>query len=407
MAARHRLLDYSHHEEVAMLRSFAVIALASVLPVTALAPSTPSASTEAPGPLLPGVTVVANGLNNPQGFTWSPDGSVYLALAGVGGETEGIWINAPSGNFGGYTARVTRIAAGCAVAVAEGLPSSVYAEADYVWGVSDVAFLDNQLYALINAGPDWGTFDDVSGVYRIGDDGTSELVADLSSWFEDVPPDFVAPDYNSDGSLFDMEAGDDALWVVESVGGRLLRVSPDGEITLVADLSVDHPVPDALILAGDGGAYVGYLMTHPYTDGLAKVVHVTADGTVTDAWTGLTTVTGLALGPDGTLYAVEMSTENTAEPPNLQPNTGRVVRQTGPSTSEPVVTDGNLLTKIRFGSDGALYVTYPAYAPDAGQGHGVLLRIDLAAGTPISLAGLDTREATCADTATTLGTSAM
>ena len=277
-----------------MLRSFAVIALASVLPVTALAQSTPSASTEATSPLPAGVTVVANGLNNPQGFTWSPDGSLYLALAGVGGETEGIWINAPSGNFGGYTASVARIDAGCAVPIAEGLPSSVYAEADYVWGVSDVAFLDNQLYALINAGPDWGTFDEVSGVYRIGDDGTTELVADLSSWFEDVPPDFVAPDYNSDGSLFEMEAGEDALWVVESVGGRLLRVSPEGEIILVADLSVDHPVPDALALAPDGGAYVGYLMTHPYTDGLAKVVHVAADGTVTDAWTGLTTVTGLA-----------------------------------------------------------------------------------------------------------------
>ena len=68
-------------------------------------------------------------------------------------------------------------------------------------------------------------------------------------------------------------------------------------------------------MAPDGGAYVGYLMTHPYTDGLAKVVHVTADGTVTDAWTGLTTVTAWPLGPDGTLYAVEMSTENVPSHP--------------------------------------------------------------------------------------------
>jgi hypothetical protein len=381
-----------------MLRSFAVIALTCVLPVTALAQSTPSASTAATSPLPAGVTVVANRLNNPQGFTWSPDGSLYLALAGVGGETEGIWINAPSGNFGGYTASVARIDAGCAVPVADGLPSSVYAEADYVWGVSDVAFLNGQLYALINAGPDWGTPDDVSGVYRI-DNGTTELVADLSSWFEDVPPDFVAPDYNSDGSLFDMEAGSDALWVVESVGGRLLRVAPDGEISLVADLSVDHLVPDALALAPDGGAYVGYLMTHPYTDGLAKAVHVAADGTVTDAWTGLTTVTGLAVGPDGTLYAVEMSTENSAEPPNLQPNTGRVVRQTGLATSELVVSDGNLLTKIGSGPDGALYLTYPAYGPDAGRGQGVLLRIDLSTESPVSLADLGERDATCVDEA--------
>ena len=316
-------------------------------------------------------------------------------MAGVGGETEGVWINAPSGNFGGYTASVARVEAGCAVPVAENLPSSVWAEADYVWGVSDVAFLDGQLYALVNAGPDYGTFDDRSGVYRVDPDGTTEMVADLSAWFEDVPPDFVAPDYNSDGSLFDMEAGDDALWVVESVGGRLLRVTTDGEIALVADLSVGHPVPDALALAPDGGAYVGYLMSHPYTDGGAKVVHVADDGTVTDAWTGLTTVTGVAFGPDGTLYAVEMSTENPAEPPNLRPNTGRVVRQTGPAGLEPVVTDGSLLTKIKFGPDGALYLTYPAFAPDAGQGQGALLRIDPSVGMPISLAEVGELAQTC------------
>jgi sugar lactone lactonase YvrE len=390
--------SYDSSKGVIMSRVVVLAAFLSLAPLAAFAQATPSARSGMAGPLPPGVTVVASGLTNPQGFTWDEDGALYVALPGVGGDTEGVWINGPSGNFGGYTGSVARIEAGCAIPVAEGLPSSVWAEADYVWGVSDVAFLNGQLYALINAGPDWGTPDDVSGVYRI-DNGTTELVADLSSWFEDVPPDFVAPDYNSDGSLFDMEAGDDALWVVESVGGRLLRVSPDGEIALVADLSIDHPVPDALVLAPDGGAYVGYLMTHPYTDGLAKVVHVAADGTVTDAWTGLTTVTGLALGPDGTLYAVEMSTENRAEPPNLQPHTGRVVRQTGLATSETVVSEGNLLTKIGFGPDDALYLTYPAYGPDAGRGQGVLLRIDLSTESPVSLADLGEREATCVDEA--------
>lgn len=379
-----------------MLRLLVIVAMTGVLHAPALAQSTPPASTGITAPLPAGVTIAADGLDNPQGFTWSPDGSLYLAMAGVGGPTEGVWINGPSGNFGGYTTSVARIEAGCAVPVAEGLPSSVWAEADYVWGVSDVAYHNGKLYALINAGADYGTPDATSGVYSIGADGTTELVADLSSWFEDVPPKFVAPDYNSDGSLFDMAAGDDALWVVESVGGRLLRVSPDGEIVLIADLSADHPVPDSLALAPDGGALVGYLMTHPYTDGMAKVVHVAEDGTVTDYWTGLTTITGLALGPDGSLYAVEMSTENSAEPPNLRASTGRVVRQTGPATSETVVSDGNLLTKIGFGPDGALYLTYPAYAPDAGRGHGVLLRIDLsAADSPVSLAGLDTSAPTC------------
>jgi hypothetical protein len=97
------------------------------------------------------------------------------------------------------------------------------------------------------------------------------------------------------------------------------------------------------------------------------------------------------------LYAVEMSTENSAEPPNLQPNTGRVVRQTGLATSETMVSEGNLLTKIGFGPDGALYLTYPAYGPDAGRGQGVLLRIDLSTEPPVSLADLGERGPTCVD----------
>ena len=32
-------------------------------------------------------TVLASGLTNPRGFAWSPDGTLYVALAGNGGDT--------------------------------------------------------------------------------------------------------------------------------------------------------------------------------------------------------------------------------------------------------------------------------------------------------------------------------
>jgi hypothetical protein len=63
-------------------------------------------------------------------------------------------------------------------------------------------------------------------------------------------------------------------------------------------------------------------------------VKITPDGTVTDAWTGLTAVTDVELGPDG-----------------------------------------------------ALYFDYPAFAPSAGEGAGVLVRVDLSNG-PVSFAGV-------------------
>src|SRR5215471_12918911 len=36
-----------------------------------------------------GLTVVASGLTNPRGFLWAPDGTLYVAEAGSGGESFG------------------------------------------------------------------------------------------------------------------------------------------------------------------------------------------------------------------------------------------------------------------------------------------------------------------------------
>jgi sugar lactone lactonase YvrE len=133
--------------------------------------------------------------------------------------------------------------------------------------------------------------------------------------------------------------------------------------------------------------YVGYLTAVPFPDGVAKVSHVAADGTVTDVWTGLTTVTDVAVSPDGTLYAVEMSTGNLEEPPFLVPGSGRIVRQTGPASAEDVATGLMFPITIRFGPDGALYVALPAMG--AASGGGVIARID-GMGTPAAMADMPT-----------------
>ena len=347
------------------------------------------------------VTVVAAGLTNPRGFTWGPEGDLYLALAGTGGETEGDIGGAPSGLFGGPTASVVRIEDGCAVPFAERLPSSFWPGPEWIWGVHDVAFQSDDLYVLSSGGgSDYGTPDMPNGVYRIDDDGSTELVADLSSFFREVPTTFIPPDYGADGSLFDMEVDGDRLWISEAVGGRILTVTLDGEITLIADLSEMMLTPTGIALAPEGGVFLGFETTVPFDDGTSKVVHVAEDGTVTDVWTGLTAVTDVALGPDGELYAVEMATGNLDEAPYLRPASGRIVRQTGPDTLEEVVTDLRYGVYLGFDADGELYVSTPAFGPDLGVGQGGLLRIDISGGEPVSAAGVDTAVSTCAGDAT-------
>lgn len=370
-----------------------ILSLTSIVPVEAQESATPEGRSDLPE----GVTVVASGLTNPRGFTWDADGKLYLALAGTGGPNQVVGEDGTEFPFfGGMTSSIVQVENGCTVPVATDIASFLWTDPGWVWGVMDLVLLGGQLYALLSGGgADVGMPESPNGVYRVLDDGSTELVADLSAWFRENPPAFTAWDYGGDGSLFDMEAGTDRLWISEAVGGRLLTVTPDGQVALIADLSVGHAVPTGVALAPDGGAYVNHETVVPYPDGAATVIHVAPDGTVTDHWTGLTAGTDLTLGPDGTLYAVEMATGNSDEPPHLTPGTGRIVRQTASDGLEPVVTDITYPVHLGFGPDGALYLTYPAFAPDAGENQGALLRIDLSVGRPISLAEVGVLAPSC------------
>lgn len=328
--------------------------------------------------------IVAGGLTNPRGFTWAEDGTLYVALAGTGGPnlpTEDAAIVESFGGFlGGPSAAVARVVDGCPVTVADGLPSYVDGTGAVI-GVSDVAILGGQLYATVDGGGAvHGNPDQPAGLYRINADGTFAVVADLSAWMRANPvaerP--VAVDDDPDGEVWHLlpAADQSAFWVVESNQEQLLRISPEGEVTRVADLSAEYPaVPTGIAPAPDGGVYVGFLTAFPFPDGAAKVVHVAPDGTVTDHWTGLTAVVALALGPDDALYALEMVTGSIEEDPFILPDTGRIVRQTGPDTLEVVAEGLNFPIGLDIGPDGALYVSLPALGATPGQG--TIDRLDL------------------------------
>jgi hypothetical protein len=335
------------------------------------------------------LTTVASGLISPRGFLWTADGTLYVAQAGSGGGSLGTpTAPPPVGPFqGGATASVVRIENGCPVLIAGGLPSTSD-QIGGILGVEDLAALGGQLYAAVDGGGEaHGNAAQPSGVYRILENGSAELVADLSAWVRANPVASIPPDYDPDAAGYGLVADEAAgtLWVGNPNSGEILSVSLDGTVTRVADLSAGHPVPTMMAADPQGGVYVGYLTAVPFPDGVAKVSHVSADGTVTDVWTGLTAVTDVAVGPDGTLYAVEMSTGNLEEPPFLVPGSGRIVRQAGPDSAEVLASGLMFPITIRFGPDGALYVALPAMG--AASGDGVIARID-GTGTPAAMADL-------------------
>ena len=339
---------------------------------------------EATPPASEPVTLVAHRLTNPRGFTWDSNGDLYVALAGSGGA--GVLGPDAGGGYAttGHSGIVARIEDGNPVTVSNDLPSTTV-EGNRTLGPASVAFLGDALYVLedANAMDFLRNSPDPDGVYRVNDDQSLTVIADTAAWISANPTKFKPADYNPGGELFGMLTVGDELWVVESNNGQVLKVSLDGQIERIADLSENHPLPTGPALSPNGGIYVGFLTPAPYTDGSSRVVEVAADGKVTEVWTGLTIVTAVAVAPDGTLYAAEMATGNIDKPPYIAPETGRIVRRTGQGTLEEVATHINYPVALAFGPDGALYVAAAALGSIDPEGY--ILRIDVAAKGPLDV----------------------
>ena len=344
----------------------------SAVPLAVLAQD----ATPAAGALPDRIEVVASGLTNPRGFTWGADGTLFVGLAGKGGDTPG-----PEGSpfSGGPSAGVAAIRDGEVSMLATGLASAVWRDNDRVWGVNDVAILGDQLYALVGGGGViHGNPDQPSGVYVIAADGSATLVADLGTWVDANPVAHTPPEgAPNGGSFFDMAPIGEALWVVDAVNGQVLQVTPAGDVSRIADLSEGHPVPTGIAVDPAGGAYVADLTPAPFVERSAKVRHISLDGTVTEVWTGLTAITGLAVGPDGALYVAELSSQTSDDKPFLTEGSGSIMRQTGADTAEVVASGLDYPVALGFGPDGGLYVAVPAFGADEGTGE--ILRLEVPA----------------------------
>jgi hypothetical protein len=349
--------------------------------------ATPAAGADAAGvaDALDGeIEIVATNQANPRGFTWGPDGALYVALAGDG-QTP------PAGDQLEPPPRpdappsVVRIMNGEVTPVAHGLPSTQDPYGD-VMGPADVGFLGDQLYILQDAA---GGIENVglqypNGLYAVDRGDSTRMVSSVTTFVSLNPAEHlyhVVPL----GEPFAMVADEDerGFWVVDANQGLVLHILPEGTLRVVADVSLDHPVPTAIARAPDGGVFVGFLESGAHLDGTSKVIKVTPDGAVSDFWTGLTMVTGLFVAPDGTLHALEMSTGNTEEPPNIYPHTGRVVRQTGGANLEEVVTGLNFPISMDLGPDGGIYISLPAIAAEGEVGS--IIRVSAASGEPMAV----------------------
>ena len=328
----------------------------------------------------PGVTVRPFGLlglENPRGVQFIPyDGfgmSLLVAEGGPGGTGStigrctqvmppiGPYTGAPTGGrvsrayFGGDFLRPNRRI------LTSNLPTSQTSAASgsLVSGVADVAMIDGTPYALIaGGGCSHGLVGRDNAIVRISPYGTVSLVANLSRWLHANPGRVLGPDFEPDGTWYSMVAFNGALYVIEPNHGLFVRVNPTtGAITRVLDVAAalgTHAVPTALA-RHKGYFYIANLGTFPIVDGTQRVWRVLSNPTRLQTVARGTAIVGLAFDPvNDNMYILQL----TSGAPEPTPGMGSLIRIRPGHAPQTVVSGLTLPTGLDVSPSGVAYISY-------------------------------------------------
>jgi sugar lactone lactonase YvrE len=323
----------------------------------------------APAATEPGLTVVAKGLNNPRGLELAPDGSLFVAQAGVGGpRCEG---QGEDEQCLGLTGAIDRIARGKRERYAAGFLSGAGKGGAFAAGVDDVAIAPSgAVYGIVG-----GSAADLparmaaqAGKLLRVERGRKIAVADVAAYELAHNPD--ASDVNP--NAYAVAWSPVGLAVADAGGNSLLRVGADGRVTTLATFPAHRlggraaqSVPTTVVWH-EGAFYVGELaMGAP--DGRARVWRVAPGGRPSVYRAGFTTITGIAFGPDGSLYVSELLRDGPAQFERGD-FTGAVVR-VGPDGRRSELARGRLAAPagVAVAGDGTVYVAVNSLFPGRGQ----------------------------------------
>jgi hypothetical protein len=341
--------------------------------------------------LLPGVaaadtsvTVVATGLDNPRGIAIAPDGGIYVAEAGRGG-------NGPCqpGAEGdvcfGLSGAVARVWPGPLTRVVTGLPSLAGEGGSAAAGPHKLSFQGKgNLYVTIGLGGNPGYRDGFGpGAALLGtlvrasvDDGTVRPVADLVAYEAANDPDEGEVDSNPYGVL----ATPQGVYATDAGGNDLLftdRRGATSTVAVFADTLATAPwgapipmqaVPTGVTRGADGALYVSQLTGFPFPVGGSTIWKVLPGEEPTVFATGFTNVVDIAAGPDGSLYVVEIAKNGLLAAIFGGDFSGRLVRVDSDG-SKTTVLESPLFAPggVAVGKDGAIYVTNVSVAAGGGQ----------------------------------------
>jgi hypothetical protein len=276
--------------------------------------------------------LLASGLQGTSGGTIGPDGALYVTEATVGEVTR---IDPETGETSTY---------------ASGLPPAVIG----LGGAIDVAFIGHTAYVLVTVvGPDVGG-DQIDGIYRIDDEGSYTIIADIGEYSRTHPP---ATPFDLDRGLqFALQPVPGGFLVSDGHHNRVLKVSLDGVVTEAK--AFGNIVPTGLesfgniVLMAEAGP-----VPHAPETGKVVAFHLDHPAVVTVA-SGYSLLVDVEFGPCG-IYALSQGDEPGDVVPGAPalPDSGELLRANLDGTFSVVAEGLDLPTSVDFAGDTAYVVT--------------------------------------------------
>jgi len=281
--------------------------------------------------------LLATGLEGSIGSTIGPDGALYVAEGAAG--------------------RISRVdpQTGEITTFASGLPKTI--ETIGIGGPIDVAFIGKTAYVLVTlVSPDVGG-SDVDGIYRVDGPDSFTVVADIGEFNLNNPPTIQFPITVRTGLQYALQPYRGGFLVTDGHLNRVLRVSRDGEITVL--IAFDDIVPTGLAVSGNT-IYMAEAGPVPHQPQDGKVVSFGPKSTsATEVASGASLLVDVEFGRGRQLYALSQGPGVPGAPPGspAQPNSGSLVKVNGDGTVTVILDDLNLPTSLEFIGTTAYVVT--------------------------------------------------